>query len=181
MKKLLSFLWFFICFTLLFSSTACAYIDPSAMTYIIQIIAGVAIAAGAAFGFYFRKLKRALSKFRKKDVAQEDWDADDEDDDETGYGDYDLPGMAAFAAPKEDAPRATAAQTTVAAGSQPTPGLYPEAAPLADAPAPDKYDETGGLSALEAENRRLRRQLALEQEKVKLLIRALNTFVGNDA
>ena len=51
---------------ILFSVTAFAYIDPSAMTYIIQIIAGVVIAAGAAFGFYWRKIKRAFSK-RKGD------------------------------------------------------------------------------------------------------------------
>ena len=65
MRKVLSFLYFFICASLLFSVTALAYIDPSAMTYVIQIIAGVAIAAGAAFGFYFRKLKRKFSHFGK--------------------------------------------------------------------------------------------------------------------
>ncbi len=36
------------------------YIDPSVTTYIIQAIAGVAIAVGAAIGIYFRKAKRKV-------------------------------------------------------------------------------------------------------------------------
>ena len=51
MKKLLSFLFFFAAAMVMCMSTALAYIDPSAMTYLIQIIAGVVIAAGAAVGF----------------------------------------------------------------------------------------------------------------------------------
>ena len=57
---------------ILFSVTAFAYIDPSAMTYIIQIIAGVVIAAGAAFGFYWRKIKRAFSKRKGEDAYSAD-------------------------------------------------------------------------------------------------------------
>ena len=57
-RKVFSFLYFFVCASLLFSVTALAYIDPSAMTYIIQIIAGVAIAAGAAFSFYSPVLEK---------------------------------------------------------------------------------------------------------------------------
>ena len=66
---------------ILFSVTAFAYIDPSAMTYIIQIIAGVVIAAGAAFGFYWRKIKRAFSKRKGEDAYSADYDLDDDDDD----------------------------------------------------------------------------------------------------
>ena len=76
---------FFSVFTMLFFAvSAGAYIDPSAMTYLVQIVAGVVIAAGAAFGFYFRKIRRAMSK--KKKAEEEDDDEDDEDED-TG-GDY---------------------------------------------------------------------------------------------
>ena len=39
-----------------------AYIDPSAMTYLIQIIAGVAIAIGAAITIFYRKAKKKVSK-----------------------------------------------------------------------------------------------------------------------
>ena len=82
MKKLLAFLTFFALAMLMCMSTALAYIDPSAMTYLIQIIAGVVIAAGAALGFYWRRIKRALSKRKNKeeDEEYEDDYEDDEDD-----------------------------------------------------------------------------------------------------
>ena len=38
------------------------YIDPSAMTYLIQIVAGVAIAIGAAITIFYRKAKKKVSK-----------------------------------------------------------------------------------------------------------------------
>ena len=89
MKKLASFLYFFVCSMLLFSLTAQAYIDPSAMTYIIQLVAGVAIAAGAGLSFYFRRLKRKLSGKKSADSAAAAPQAP-QDDDDFGLGDYDL-------------------------------------------------------------------------------------------
>ena len=38
------------------------YIDPSSMTYLIQIIAGVVIAAGAGLAFYWKRIKRFFNK-----------------------------------------------------------------------------------------------------------------------
>ena len=38
-----------------------AYIDPSVMTYLIQAIAGIAIAVGAGIGIYFRKAKKKIN------------------------------------------------------------------------------------------------------------------------
>lgn len=38
------------------------YIDPSVMTYTIQIVAGVAIAIGAFIGIYFRKAKKKINE-----------------------------------------------------------------------------------------------------------------------
>ena len=80
MKKIFAFLAFFILAMIMFVQTAFAYIDPSAMTFIIQIIAGVVIAAGAAVGFYWRRLKLAVSKRKHKD---EDEDGSDEEDDDS--------------------------------------------------------------------------------------------------
>ena len=37
------------------------YIDPSVMTYLIQAIAGIVIAIGAAVGIYFRKAKKKIN------------------------------------------------------------------------------------------------------------------------
>ena len=79
MKKLLSFLFFFVLSMTVWVTYAFAYIDPSAMTYIIQIIAGVVIAAGAAVGFYWRRIKRAV---RGKKMKEKDYDDEDEDDED---------------------------------------------------------------------------------------------------
>ena len=38
------------------------YIDPSVMTYVIQAVAGIAIAIGAFVGIYFRKAKNKINK-----------------------------------------------------------------------------------------------------------------------
>ncbi len=81
MKKILTFMAFFALAMMMFLVNALAYIDPSAMTFIIQLIAGVAIAAGAAFGFYWRKIKRAVKK-KKTDDEEEYEDEDDEDEEE---------------------------------------------------------------------------------------------------
>lgn len=161
MKKILKFLYFFICGVLLFSVTASAYIDPSAMTYIIQLVAGVAIAAGAAAGFYFRKARRMFSKFQRKDHAADNWEYDEEDTDETGLGDYDIePGSGEKAAAK-------------AAGPEVQELVYAMDEAAADMPI-DKYDETGGEGGLLAENRELRRLLAEERQKVEVLKKSLH-------
>lgn len=82
MKKIIAFLAFFALAMLMCMQTALAYIDPSAMTFIIQIIAGVVIAAGAAVGFYWRRLKRAVSKRKNKEEEEEDDEEDEDEDDE---------------------------------------------------------------------------------------------------
>ena len=60
MKKLLGRLYFVICFVLTLSLSASAYLDPSVMTYAIQIIAGIAVAVGAVVGIYWRKAKKKV-------------------------------------------------------------------------------------------------------------------------
>ena len=60
MKKLLGRLYFVICFVLILSLSASAYLDPSVMTYAIQIIAGIAVAVGAVVGIYLRKAKKKV-------------------------------------------------------------------------------------------------------------------------
>lgn len=72
MKKLMNLAVFTLFFGLgavLFSLTANAYIDPSAMTYIVQILVGIVIAGGAAFAFYFKRISRWFQKKFKKNAA----------------------------------------------------------------------------------------------------------------
>ena len=45
---------------LMFTLRAEAYIDPSVMTYVIQAVAGVIIAIGAAIGIYIRRARKKV-------------------------------------------------------------------------------------------------------------------------
>ncbi len=198
MRKILSFAYFFICAMMLFSVTALAYIDPSAMTYMIQLIAGIAIAAGAGFGFYFRKIRRRLAKFSKKDRPADYQSYDDDDDDMTGFGDYEIEDAAGSTATDRSVSTSAAIQSRpvtdsigvaatapnpstagLAAAGRPAVPAYEslaEACSTADraVSAPDPYDETGGESGLLAENQRLHRLLLEEQQKVEQLKQALH-------
>lgn len=50
------------CSMLMFGLNANAYIDPSVMTYMIQVIAGIAVAVGAVAGVFFRKAKKKVNE-----------------------------------------------------------------------------------------------------------------------
>lgn len=52
----------FVSAMLMFGLNANAYIDPSVMTYVIQAVAGVVIAIGAAIGIYYRKAKKKIQE-----------------------------------------------------------------------------------------------------------------------
>ncbi|NLO84780.1 MAG: hypothetical protein GX096_05035 [Clostridiales bacterium] len=74
MKKIsamISLVLLYMLSMVMFSQSASAYIDPSAMTYIVQLVAGIVIAGSAAFAFYFKKLKR---KMKKNDTNQENYE-----------------------------------------------------------------------------------------------------------
>lgn len=73
LKSMILFGLFFVLGMLFFSTTSNAYIDPSAMTYIVQVVVGVIIAGGAAFAFYFKKMKRRLKR-KVDDGRIEDYD-----------------------------------------------------------------------------------------------------------
>lgn len=93
MKTLLAVLVFGISFLLGmagFSATASAYIDPSAMTYIVQVVVGIVVVGGAAFGFYFNKLKRALRKKGEKKAEPAPVAADEDIDDNGEFDDFEL-------------------------------------------------------------------------------------------
>lgn len=76
MKKILGhafkFIYFFSCFFALFTNYAYAYIDPSAVTYVIQAVAGVLIALGAAFTIFRHKIFAFFKKNKKRDDTEDD-------------------------------------------------------------------------------------------------------------
>lgn len=45
---------------LAFGLNANAYIDPSVMTYMIQVVAGIVVAVGAVLGVYWRRAKKKM-------------------------------------------------------------------------------------------------------------------------
>jgi mannose/fructose/N-acetylgalactosamine-specific phosphotransferase system component IIC len=66
MKKILKHAYFATGFALLLSSYAFAYLDPATLTYVIQIVAGVVIAGGAAVGIFWKRIRLYFKKKIKK-------------------------------------------------------------------------------------------------------------------
>lgn len=66
------FTYFFSCFFVLFTNYAHAYIDPSAVTYVIQAVAGALIALGALFTIFRHKIFAFFKKNRKDGKTEED-------------------------------------------------------------------------------------------------------------
>lgn len=60
MKKLANVGFLALGFMLMLSGYACAYLDPSVMTYTVQIIAGVVVAVGAVAGVLWRRAKKKV-------------------------------------------------------------------------------------------------------------------------
>lgn len=60
--RLFKYIYYTICFMMFFTVRINAYIDPSVMTYAIQVIAGSAIAIGTLVSLYWRKITKGLRK-----------------------------------------------------------------------------------------------------------------------
>ena len=82
MKKVLfwvaNFLFFFECGMIMMMKPVHAYIDPSAVTYIIQAVAGVVIAIGALLTIFRHK----IAAFFKKNKTEEKKEVHFKDDEE---------------------------------------------------------------------------------------------------
>lgn len=68
--KTLKFTYFFSCFFVIFSNHAYAYIDPSTVSYVIQGVAGICVAIGAALTIFRHKIKAAWNKWYYARVAK---------------------------------------------------------------------------------------------------------------
>lgn len=75
MKKILlksmKFMYFFTCWWFVLSMNAHAYIDPSAVTYVIQAVAAVFIALGAIVTVFRHKILAFFKKNSKKTARRE--------------------------------------------------------------------------------------------------------------
>lgn len=52
--------------TVMMAVNTAAYLDPSVMTYLVQVIAGVVIVSGATFAVYWKKIRLFFKKTLKK-------------------------------------------------------------------------------------------------------------------
>ena len=77
MKKYLRVLYLCMCFSIVLTGYVHAYLDPSVMTYTVQIIAGVVIAVSAVVGILWRRAKKkvqnklGIDENAKKEVEDE--------------------------------------------------------------------------------------------------------------
>lgn len=69
--KIGKFGYFFACWWILLGVDAQAYIDPSAVTYVIQAVAGVLIAFGALVTVFRHKIFAFFKKNSKKKTKRE--------------------------------------------------------------------------------------------------------------
>lgn len=65
------FAYFFICFWMFFSNYSFAYIDPSAVTYVVQAVAAVFIALGAIITVFRHKISQFFKKGNKEEQPEE--------------------------------------------------------------------------------------------------------------
>ena len=56
-----------ICATIIFTKECYGYLDPSAMTYVIQIGAAVGITIATSIGILFYKIKKFFKRKKHKD------------------------------------------------------------------------------------------------------------------
>lgn len=71
MLKVLKHLYFFMWFFVLLGNTSYAYIDPSAVTYITQVIAALFIALGAVLTVFRHKIFALFKKGSKHNTKRE--------------------------------------------------------------------------------------------------------------
>lgn len=69
--KVLKLVYFFTCFFILLGNTSYAYIDPSAVTYVIQAVAAVFIALGALVTVFRHKIVAFFKKNSNKAAKRE--------------------------------------------------------------------------------------------------------------
>lgn len=65
------FAYFFTCFWMFFSNVSFAYIDPSAVTYVVQAVAAVFIALGAILTVFRHKIAQFFKKGKKEEQPEE--------------------------------------------------------------------------------------------------------------
>ena len=71
-KKILKVLYVFICLTIILVKEVHGYLDPSAMTYIVQIAITIGITIATSIGVFFYKIKKKLKKAKNNTVDEDE-------------------------------------------------------------------------------------------------------------
>ena len=79
--SVVKFTYFYVASLFLFSTVAFAYIDPSAVTYVIQAVAGAVIAIGALITVFRHKIIAFFKNGNKDEVKKEIHVIEDESQD----------------------------------------------------------------------------------------------------
>ena len=79
--SVVKFTYFYVASLFLFSTVAFAYIDPSAVTYVIQAVAGAVIAVGALITVFRHKIIAFFKKGKKDEAKKEIHVIEDESQD----------------------------------------------------------------------------------------------------
>lgn len=69
-KGIIKISYIFICSMIILMKECYAYLDPSAMTYVIQIASAVGIGLATSIGIFFYKIKKFFK--RKKEALDQD-------------------------------------------------------------------------------------------------------------
>lgn len=71
-KKIIKISYVWICLIILLAKESYGYLDPSAMTYVIQIVAAIGITVTTSIGILFYKIKKMFKKKKEKNLNNED-------------------------------------------------------------------------------------------------------------
>ena len=74
-SKSLRIIFIFLCFLIILTKTSYGYMDPSAMTYAIQVTATIGITVATGIGTLFYKLRK---KFKNKNAKKDEIEENDE-------------------------------------------------------------------------------------------------------
>lgn len=67
-KKIKKICYVWACLIILLAKECYGYLDPSAMTYVIQIVAAIGITVTTSLGILFYKIKKVFKK-KKENIA----------------------------------------------------------------------------------------------------------------
>lgn len=70
-KRIMKISYIWICIIILLTKECYCYLDPSAMTYVIQIVAAIGITITTSIGILFYKIRKIFRKKKEDNTTEE--------------------------------------------------------------------------------------------------------------